>query len=313
MEKSLVSIIVPIYKVEQYLERCIKSIIRQSYTNIEIILVDDGSPDNCPQMCDSWAKVDSRIKVIHKKNGGLSDARNVGLKAAIGEFICFVDSDDYISVQFIETLLGLINRCHTNIASVRFQEVLENDYIESNDDNILSGNVIIFEGENAVKELFSNNTFSNYAWNKMYRRELFDDIEFPANRKMEDLGTTYKLLIKAQKIAFSTKPLYFYYQRDDSILHKPDINFYKDKFELSLERYHMIANMYPCMEENDKFFLEVILDTYPLLFNLYKGYDWKKDAKCAFNHCRAKIKWKTKIKYFIFDKSNYLYRHIQKK
>lgn len=104
MESSKISIIVPVYKVEQYLERCVKSLINQTYKNIEIILVDDGSPDQCPKMCDDYASEDSRIKVIHKKNGGLSDARNAGLDAATGEFIAFVDSDDWVEIDFIETL-----------------------------------------------------------------------------------------------------------------------------------------------------------------------------------------------------------------
>ena len=104
MSSNLVSVIVPVYKVEQYLNRCVSSIIKQSHTNLEIILVDDGSPDRCPQLCDEWALQDSRIKVVHKENGGLSDARNVGLKKASGNYICFVDSDDYVSTKFVETL-----------------------------------------------------------------------------------------------------------------------------------------------------------------------------------------------------------------
>ena len=101
----LISVIVPIYNVEKYLDRCVDSIINQTYKNLEIILVDDGSPDNCPQMCDDYAKKDSRIKVVHKENGGLSDARNVGMEVATGEYVSFIDSDDYISLDCYETVL----------------------------------------------------------------------------------------------------------------------------------------------------------------------------------------------------------------
>ena len=209
MKKELISVIVPVYKVEQYLEKCIISIINQSYKNLEIILVDDGSPDDCPMICDRWAKKDSRIRVIHKKNGGLSDARNVGISLAKGMYVCFVDSDDYISEKFVETLYDLIISCHTDISAVRFKEVTSNnEQIEKITEN---EEIIIFDGEDALRQLFSNVTFANYAWNKMYKRELFDDVKFPVNRKMEDLGTTYNLLIKAKKIAFSTKSLYSHF------------------------------------------------------------------------------------------------------
>lgn len=118
---ELVSVIVPVYKVEPYLDRCVASILAQTYPNLEVILVDDGSPDNCPALCDAWAQRDARIRVIHKKNGGLSDARNVGLDAASGAYISFVDSDDYIAENFIETLYDLLHEYHTDISAVHWK------------------------------------------------------------------------------------------------------------------------------------------------------------------------------------------------
>lgn len=120
---ELVSVIVPVYKVEPYLDRCVASILAQTYPNLEVILVDDGSPDNCPALCDAWAQRDSRIRVIHKKNGGQSDARNVGLDAASGAYISFVDSDDYIAENFIETLYDLLHEYHTDISAVHWKLV----------------------------------------------------------------------------------------------------------------------------------------------------------------------------------------------
>ena len=120
---ELVSVIVPVYKVEPYLDRCVASILAQTYPNLEVILVDDGSPDNCPALCDAWAQRDARIRVIHKKNGGLSDARNVGLDAASGAYISFVDSDDYIAENFIETLYDLLHEYHTDISAVHWKLV----------------------------------------------------------------------------------------------------------------------------------------------------------------------------------------------
>ncbi len=226
MNNKLVSVIVPVYKVERYLDRCINSLVNQSYSHIEIILVDDGSPDKCPQLCDEWALQDARIKVVHKKNGGLSDARNEGLRKSSGKYICFVDSDDYVSTKFVETLYELLHEYNTDMSAVSHKNVFSEEqegYENTNHKEITT----IFEGEEAIKQLFSNDTFANYAWNKMYKRELFENISFPVGRKMEDLGTTYKLLLSANKIAYSTKVLYYYFQREDSILHKVDLDFYR--------------------------------------------------------------------------------------
>lgn len=310
MSSNLVSVIVPVYKVEQYLNRCVSSIIRQSYANLEIILVDDGSPDRCPQLCDEWALQDSRIKVIHKENGGLSDARNAGIKKACGKYICFVDSDDYISSKFVETLYELIHMYNTDISAVSLKEVSS-----INQENVVSSHAenIVFEGEAALKELFSNDTFANYAWNKMYKRDLFEDVKFPVGRKMEDLGTTYKLLLKAERIAYSTEVLYYYFQREDSILHKVDLDFYRDKFELSRERYEKIQDIYPDLRENDFFYFCVLLETYPELVSQMNEYEWANAANRTFEKCKDMVDSKDKIKYFLLVHCGWLYRIVGKK
>ena len=127
MNNKLVSVIVPVYKVERYLDRCINSLVNQSYSHIEIILVDDGSPDKCPQLCDEWALQDARIKVVHKKNGGLSDARNEGLRKSSGKYICFVDSDDYVSTKFVETLYELLHEYNTDMSAVSHKNVFSEE------------------------------------------------------------------------------------------------------------------------------------------------------------------------------------------
>lgn len=148
---ELVSVIVPVYKVEPYLDRCVASILAQTYPNLEVILVDDGSPDNCPALCDAWAQRDARIRVIHKKNGGLSDARNVGLDAASGAYISFVDSDDYIAENFIETLYDLLHEYHTDISAVHWKLV----YADAPEvpAPLSSRNVTLFQGADAIREL----------------------------------------------------------------------------------------------------------------------------------------------------------------
>lgn len=148
---ELVSVIVPVYKVEPYLDRCVASILAQTYPNLEVILVDDGSPDNCPALCDAWAQRDARIRVIHKKNGGQSDARNVGLDAASGAYISFVDSDDYIAENFIETLYDLLHEYHTDISAVHWKLV----YADAPEVPAppSSRNVTLFQGADAIREL----------------------------------------------------------------------------------------------------------------------------------------------------------------
>mgnify|MGYP004474824189 CR=1 FL=1 len=309
-ENKLISVIVPVYKVEQYLDRCINSLVNQSYSHIEIILVDDGSPDRCYQICEDWAQRDLRIKVVHKTNGGLSDARNMGLEIAGGSYICFVDSDDYVAKRYIEVLYNLISNNHTEMSAVSYKEVFS--VKQEKDDNIIKEELItVFDGNDAIRQLFSNNTFSNYAWNKMYKRELFENVRFPVGRKMEDLGTTYKLLLNAKRIAYSTEVLYYYYQREDSILHKVNLDFYRDKFLLSKERYEKIQSIYPELKENDFFYLGVLLETYPKLNGLIE-YDWIDATKRAFAKCKKMVNSKGKVKCFIFMYCSRFYRYINK-
>lgn len=309
MGNDLISIIIPVYKVEKYLNRCVNSVVNQSYENIEIILVDDGSPDKCPEICEEWTRKDCRVKVIHKKNGGLSDARNKGLECAEGAYVCFVDSDDYVAKTYVETLYGLICSKKTDISAVSLNEVFT---LEPEINKNTAGEVIItvFEGKDALKQLFFNDTFANYAWNKMYKRDLFEDIKFPVGRKMEDLGTTYKLLLKAERIAYSTEVLYYYFQREDSILHKVNLDFYRDKFELSRERYEKIQGVYPDLRENDFFYFGVLLETYPKLYALFQEYDWKNAAKEVFSKCREMVALKDKLKYYLLEYCGEFYKNI---
>lgn len=217
MKTALVSIVVPIYKVEKYLARCVNSLTSQTYKNIEIILVDDGSPDNCPKMCDEYAKNDKRIKVIHKKNGGLSDARNVGLGLSRGEYIAFVDSDDYVSTNFIEVLLDTCYKNGADISCCNFYRV-SNGRDTTAQKHMSSKN---FTNVEAIRDIFLANSLCEImTWNKLYRTSLFkdNDIKFPVGKVHEDNFTTYKLLYYANKIIFVNQPLYYYLQRDDSIM-----------------------------------------------------------------------------------------------
>lgn len=211
----LVSVIVPIYNVEKYLARCVDSIINQTYKNLEIILVDDGSPDNCPKMCDDYAKKDSRIKVVHKKNGGLSDARNAGMAVATGEYISFIDSDDYISEDFFETLLNTMLKENSDIAECSVVKFYEDSHFDDFSDDL---SVKTYETQNALSALIAENPFHQHVWNKLYKTELVMDIPYAVGKLNEDEFWTYQVFGKAQKISKVNKTMYFYFQRNSSIM-----------------------------------------------------------------------------------------------
>ncbi|WP_342042982.1 glycosyltransferase [Bacillus sp. OTU2372] len=217
-----ISVIIPVYKVEKFLPRCIESIIKQTYKNLEIILVNDGSPDKCGEICDYYAMKDSRIKVIHKENGGLSDARNVGLDNTTGEYISLIDSDDFIHVKFYEILMELILKNDADIAQCEFQKVFDedNNYIDKTKQNLLINHEVnYFNNLEALYNLYSNNYVSAVVvWNKLYKKELFSDIRFPKGKLHEDEYTTYKLLYNTKKLITTSFKLYYYLQRTNSIM-----------------------------------------------------------------------------------------------
>lgn len=212
---DLISVIVPVYKVESYLDRCVQSIVNQTYTNLEIILVDDGSPDNCPAKCDAWAKTDSRIKVIHKENGGGGDARNVGLDAATGSFIGMVDSDDYISPYMYEHLYSLMG---PEI------DITECAILKTEQDNAR-----LSDGKNAKTHTYSvdealllhieDTLFCQTPPNKLYRRSTLDHVRFPVGTRIDDEFWTYRILGNARKLVHSDCAMYAYRQQPDSVMH----------------------------------------------------------------------------------------------
>lgn len=212
---DLISVIVPVYKVEKYLDRCVESIVNQTYKNLEIILVDDGSPDNCGAMCDSWAEKDSRIKVIHKENGGLSDARNAGMDAATGDLMGFVDSDDYISPDMYQLLYENILENNSDVSACGVQIVFEDDRPA----NLLTkdGNIVLNTGE-AMKAIIEESYLKQPVWYKLYKTELIKDIPFVKGKYHEDVFWSYQAIGKAKIVSVFDLPCYFYLQRDGSIM-----------------------------------------------------------------------------------------------
>lgn len=212
---QLVSVIVPVYKTEQYLEKCVDTILAQDYREIEIILVDDGSPDHSGILCDQLAKKDSRIQVIHKKNGGLSSSRNAGIAVAKGEYLCFVDSDDFISVDYISTMIQMVDQHNADLVKVDFIEVYTRDYSTVNPIQP----EFVFESPD-IEEAFLNLKIDS-ACVFLYQRSLIGDVRFPEGKTSEDIPFNFQIFQRAEKFVYVPCPKYFYYHNPDSISNGP--------------------------------------------------------------------------------------------
>lgn len=211
----LVSIIIPVYNVEKYLERCIQSVRSQTYNNIEIILIDDGSPDNSPMICDRFRELDERIIVVHKKNGGLSDARNAGVQISKGDYITFIDSDDLVSEDYISYLLNLCEKNGADISCcnyLRFSDDLPVDTIKYQEKSIVLSPIETCEG------LFSQyyDILVTACW-KLYKSSIIKSYPFPVGYTHEDEATTFKFYYNANRTVIGNKPCYKYYQNPNSI------------------------------------------------------------------------------------------------
>lgn len=255
--KGTISVIVPIYNVELFLKRCIDSLLAQTFSDYELILVDDGSPDKCPQICDTYAQRDNRIRVIHKENGGLSDARNAGLEIAEGEFVVFVDSDDVVSPHYLEYLYRAIIEDDCDIAVCGYQMFEENVLVR----DLSYDKGYIYSGTEMLWRIYSENHTeyieSVVSWNKLYKKQLFDGIRFPKGKIHEDEATTYRVYCKAQKITVIPCVLYYYYQNTAGIM-KRKFNISRlDYLEALRDRYFFFCN---------KGFLELAAYTAKLLF-----------------------------------------------
>ena len=238
-----ISIIVPVYKVEQYLDKCVKSIINQTYKNLEILLVDDGSPDSCPKMCDEWAKKDERIKVIHKQNGGLSDARNAAIDVATGKYIMFVDSDDYLDENICTILYDLIKKYNATFSMCDAKDIQENKPEIITEASVEEIKETVFEGEEILPLMLKNNIkYFMTAWAKLYKKDLFKTLRYDVGKIHEDEFILHKLLINTKKIVHINKQMYFYLQRSGSITQTKAEKSYSDILEAFENRFEFLLN-----------------------------------------------------------------------
>ena len=260
-QNSLISIIVPVFNVEEYLPKCINSIEQQSYANIEILLVDDGSNDNSSNICDKAARGDRRIRVFHKQNGGLSDARNFGLAQAKGDFAVFVDSDDYLGENHIENLANALTSTDADIAVTGCTRVGVKEKVFATSKK---PTISLIDGKEAIlTSIVSGGKFESHAWGKIYPRRYFEYLNYPIGKKFEDQYVTYKIFANAQRIAYTDSNDYYYLtNRPGSISNSSAIGlldhyeaycqmetYIKDKIpsiseQISAKRYESIAAVY---------------------------------------------------------------------
>lgn len=215
---DLISVIVPVYKVEKYLRKCVDSICNQSYRNLEIILVDDGSPDSSGSICDEYKQKDERVIVIHKENGGSADARNAALDIMKGDYIVFVDSDDSIEPTMIEKLYRALIDTNSDLA------VCNGKYVDENGREINfhknDGKVMVFDQKQGLRELLDSRKYSNSPWAKLYRADHFDNVRYPLVKILEDVPTIYKLFMKAEQVVYIQETLYDYLYNPGSVTHQ---------------------------------------------------------------------------------------------
>lgn len=269
-ETVLVSVIIPVYKVEKYLERCLKSVCAQTYKNLEIIVVDDGSPDRCGEMAEAFAKKDARMKVFHKENGGLSDARNYGIQHATGEWYYFVDSDDALPNNTIELLLDaaiyhcvLMSMggyyCHTYSGRVK-------KYIPQKAE---------LRGRNLIRFDLTTGKNLDYVWLRLYHKSIFDHMLFPVGKLYEDTRTTVKYMHFAKACVIISEPVYHYYMRMGSICSSTDLAKRLELIEAVEEKKRFICETYP----------EYAPYAYDLLIESYCNGLWKMD-EVGYRNCR---------------------------
>ena len=241
----MISVIIPIYNVAHYLPQCMESVLSQSYKELEVILVDDGSTDECPNLCDDYEKQDSRVRVIHKKNGGLSDARNAGMRIATGEWIYFVDSDDWVAQDAIQKLyhFAVDNHC----------DVVQGGLYYAYHDHLLFRKAskkeqkrTVLERNDAMRELIVNDRVKNFAWGKLYKTELIKDLHFPVGKYFEDSFWQHLVMDRVERYGIVDEPLYFYRQRGDSISGTPS-NRLTDLLDGNKMRLDFIREKYPVL------------------------------------------------------------------
>lgn len=243
MNNPLVSIILPIYNVEYYLDKCMQSLFTQTYRNLEFIMVDDGSEKECAKLCDTYLKKDSRVIVFHKKNGGLSDARNYGIERANGEYITCIDPDDYVDCDYVEYLLKILEKYKTKMSIAQHRVHYDNGSIK---DNGGEGDELL-KTEKCLEKMLYHDVVDTSAWGKLYHRSLFENVKYPKGKLFEDIGTTYALMLQCDCVAVGYESKYNYIFHNNSIVNGK-FNIKKlDLLEMTDLMAEAVSDIYPSL------------------------------------------------------------------
>ena len=274
----MISVVVPVYNVRPYLEQCVDSILTQSYADLDVILVDDGSTDGSSDVCDRCAEGDSRVKVIHKSNGGLSDARNVGVKAAVGEWIYFADSDDWLDSDAVRLLYEFAVAHDCDVVQGGLYYVYP-DYLLCRNVSRKERTRSVLGRHEAMRELIINDRVKNFAWGKLYKAELIKDLDFPEGKFFEDCFWQHRVVDRVRRYGIIDSPLYFYRQRHDSISGGMSDDNRTDLLDGYRERYDFIQRKYPDLQN-------IMKQKYDALCLEFQG----ADAGFSFGRLWTKVK-----------------------
>ncbi|MCU9612322.1 glycosyltransferase [Caldibacillus lycopersici] len=259
----LISVIIPVYNVEKYLKNCVESILNQTYKNLEIILVDDGSTDSSGEICDFYQQIDKRVKVIHRHNGGVSNARNTGISVMKGDLVTFVDSDDYIDPRMVEILYRLLLKNNADISATSSKNVYEKNFLS----NKKQEEIYIGTGVEILMEL--HNRYSWEVWGKLYKRELFSNIKFLEDKIYEDYYFSTRIFLSAKKAVFADYGLYNYYQRSSGIMGESSKVMKKDLIEIIESNIQFIDELYKFQDkDNQKLYANFIKHSFERLYRI---------------------------------------------
>lgn len=294
----MISIIIPVYRVEPYIHQCIKSIVNQTYREIEILLINDGSPDKCGEICEEYAKKDKRIRVFHTENKGISAARNLGLDNAKGDYIGFVDADDWIEREMYEVLLRRLEETGTDICAC----AIRREFLKGHMDYSIHDAVYL--GTEANRALVYG-TISNGVWNKIYKKACWANERFPENRTYEEIATIHKVILKARSLSCMPEPLYHYRMRDGSVVHTPSMDNRINFWTASYSRYLFYRKL-PEFENDQSLIMElknrIAIATARLWLCMYRCP--RKQHDCLFLH---KVSFFVRKNYPLFGNKGWKY------
>ena len=314
--ETLISVIINVYNGEKFIKKCLDSVINQTYNNLEILIINDGSTDNTLELCEEYKERDKRIKIITQNNKGLAESRNVGIENSNGEYLYFVDVDDFISEDVIEYLYNLCKKYEVSMATCMSMDIYDYNYEIKN----IEEKIRIISGKDMLKKILLSEDRAVTIWNKLFKKELFNNNRFE-NKTINDMTITHKIAILADKIAYSNQIKYYYLRHRESVTanESKNVRRYIDKYEVAIDRYNYIKNIYPNFIENEIGLIRVITVLYLTKSKEVEQFLKEKNVinlfrkLFSFKILFSNIKLKEKIKIYLFAINPKIYKFIANK